>query len=555
MERVSSMSKNAAALIGAKVATSVLTFFMLLVINRDLGPEKAGIYAYALVLYTLFQVIPDFGIGNISIRDISQDHRKINTYFTNIVLLRLIMGVGAFMLLIVTNTISISFLGWDSVGWEKFWVVLTIGICLMLEQPISNTLAECFIALEKLTTVAMVYLVMAVLKVSLSLYVLIHKVGNELVLLMVIYILTIIYSIINFYILYRRNLKRDIITEVDTEDLVVAETLAHRPELSGETAVPADITFASLTKEEKLRPKTGIEVYEEAAKFHIDKNLWKYILKSAWPLAVASAGVTIYAGVDIPILSWTKGDQAVGLYSAAAMFAKAAIFLTLAINMAVLPAISAVGGKFPERLGDIWERIMGYMLVLVVPIAVILPVLARPVLIIQQHDYISALHAVWLTMAAMNFTFLSAVTFPFFVVIDKQKKMTGIVMAGIGIKLTMDIIAIPLWGYTGAAVVALISECIVFFILYRTLSGELNGSSLKFMLKPLVSSVILYAVVLIMDFLLISNKAAAARTGGAVVYAMIISAAAGALYLAIVLLTGQLNRKGLNELNELLKVK
>ncbi|MBN1289474.1 MAG: polysaccharide biosynthesis protein [Actinobacteria bacterium] len=559
MDRVGRMSKNAAALIGAKVVTSVLTFFMLLVINRNLGPEKAGIYAYALVLYTLFQVIPDFGIGNISIRDISQDHGKIHTYFTNIVMMRLLMGIGAFSLLIITNTVSISLQGWNSVGWEKFWVVLTIGVCLMLEQPISNTLAECFIALEKLTTVALVYLVMAVLKVSLSLYVIFMGRGNELVLLMAVYILTIVYSICNFYYLYRRALKRDILgaaDKEDAEDLVIAETLTHRPELSGETAVPADVSFASIAKAEQPDLDAGMKAYREAVRFRIDKELWKYLLKSAWPLAVASAGVTVYAGVDIPILSWFKGDQEVGLYSAAAMFAKAAVFLTLAINIALLPAISSVGGKYPERLGEIWERIMGYILIIIVPIAVIIPVLARPILIIQEHNFVSALHAVWLTMAAMNFTFLSSVCFPVFIVLDKQKKMTAIVVAGIGIKLAMNIIAIPLWGYTGAAVVMLISECAVFGILFRVLSKELDyaEASLKFTIKPFVSLALMYTVVFLMEFWLIRGNSAAMKAGGALVYGLIIAAVAGIIYIVSILLTGQLSRKGLNELNDLLKV-
>ena len=77
MERVGRLSRNTAALVGARVVTSGLTFILAIVINRNLGPEKAGIYTYAFSLYTIFQVIPDFGIGNISIRDVSQDRKSV----------------------------------------------------------------------------------------------------------------------------------------------------------------------------------------------------------------------------------------------------------------------------------------------------------------------------------------------------------------------------------------------------------------------------------------------------------------------------------------------
>lgn len=554
MDRVGNISKNALALITSKVATSVLTFFLLLVINRNLGPEKAGIYTYALVLYTLFQVIPDFGIGNISIRDISQDHQKIRHYFNNIVMLRFLMGLGAMALMVATNTVSITFQGWNAVGWEKFWVALTIGFCLLFEQPISNTLAECFIALERLTLVAGVYFIMGIVKVGLSLYVLIRGQGNELVLLMLIYILTVIYSIFHFYIAYRRTLKHDIYRPVDAEDLVIAETLTHRPEMAGEAAVPVDVSYASIVKEDVPEEVRG--AFEEGTRFKFDKDLWIYILKSAWPLAVASAAVTIYAGLDIPIISWVRGDQEVGMYSAAGMFAKASIFLTLALNMAILPAISKVGGKFPERLGEIWERIMGYILVMVIPISIILPILARPVLIIQKHNYISALPAAWLTMGAMIFTFMLAVSFPFFVVIDKQRKMTVIVVSGIAVKLIMNIIAIPLWGYLGAASVMIISDLIVFFILFKVLSRELHYkvSPLKLAAKPAISVAVMYPFVLILQYLLVQNSSFAGTTWGSIIFALITSVAALAVYAVIVFLTKQLDKKDLDRVNQLLEV-
>ena len=108
MERVSRVSKNAVALITAKLVTSGLSFFMAIIINKQLGPVLVGVYNYAFVIYMIFQVLPDFGIGNISIRDVSQDNSKLDYYFKNVVGLRMILGLGAFILLTAINLITLA---------------------------------------------------------------------------------------------------------------------------------------------------------------------------------------------------------------------------------------------------------------------------------------------------------------------------------------------------------------------------------------------------------------------------------------------------------------
>ena len=83
-----------------------------------------------------------------------------------------------------------------------------IGFCFFIEQPFSNTLVENFIALERLAVVALVFMVVGVLKVGLSIYVVLAGFNNVVVWLILIYILTLLYSIAHFYFIYSRLLKR-----------------------------------------------------------------------------------------------------------------------------------------------------------------------------------------------------------------------------------------------------------------------------------------------------------------------------------------------------------
>lgn len=573
MERVGRLSRNTAALVGARVVTSGLTFILAIIINRNLGPEKAGIYTYAFSLYTIFQVIPDFGIGNISIRDASQDNSRLPRYFSNIASLRLLLGLAAFALLMITDFVALALQGGEGLAGEKFWVVFTVAFCLLIEQPFSNSLCESFIALERLGTVALVYLIMGIMKVGMSIYVVSAELRGVLIYLVLIYIITILYSIFHLYIAYRRALRREGLAMAGIDGMAVAEAVTHVPDASGEAAMEAllaDYSYAGLAEGEEAGPE-GAEGSEgdgvgvpspplekpgavfRLGPFTMEGPLWRYLLASAWPLAVVAAGVTVYAGIDIPILSWLRGDTEVGLYSAAGMFAKAFVFLTLALNMAVLPAVSKVGGKHPERLGRLWERLAHYAWLLVAPLVVIVPVLARPVLVLQKHDFIQAWHATWLTMGAMCFTLMTAVSFPFFIVIDRQKTVTAVVLIGLPFKAVVGAVAISMWGYTGAALAVLLSEAVVFLLLSQRLTRALHHRVrlLAFAGPPALILGALYAAAFFLHrFLVAGRDTFMASTQ----YALVSAAALAAMYLALALGGRALTRSGLRELNEWLTV-
>jgi len=576
VERVGRLTRNTAALVAAKVVTSGLTFLLAILINRNLGPERAGIYNYAFALYTIFQVIPDFGLGNISIRDISQDDSRMRRYLANIVSIRLILGCAAFALLMVTNLVSTAAQGGGALGGEKFWVVFAISFSLLVEQPLSNSLAENFIALERLVLVSGVYLMMGVLRVGLSIYVISAGWSNILVWLMLIYILTYVYSLLHLYPLYRRLLRRQEAAARDYRGYAAAEAILRAPEMGSEAPVEAllaDYSYAAIAEEEApgleegaagegsggvprgiaASPPGETAAPRRFAFFTLDPALWRYLLGSAWPLAVVAAGVVVYAGIDIPILSWLKGDTEVGLYGAAGMFAKAFVFLTLAINMAVLPAVSKVAGKHPQRLGEIWERLLRYALLLIAPLVVILPVLARPILVIQEHQFITAWHAAWLTMAAMNFTFMTAICFPFFIVIDRQKEISKLVVFSVLLKAGLDFATIPFWGYTGAAITVLVSECVVFLVLAWLLSRELSYrlNPLRLAGAPLVVTGTLYGASFVLYRVLGKGGESFASSFR---HALILALILAAVYLVAGMAAGAFRRRDLRKLNELLSV-
>lgn len=528
MEKVGQVTKSASALILSKLVTSALFFVLSIFVNRELGPDLAGVYVYAMTLYTLFQVVPDFGLGNIMIRDVSPDPYKVFRYLKNLVVLRALLGILSFLLLMITNVITTLIQRGQPLNSDRFWLIFVVSFCVLLEQPLSNSLSEAFVALERQVVVAYVYTLMGFMRVALSMIVILSHSGKALVLLGAVYVVTIFYSILHFALIFKRTVKR-------------ADLKSKRYGDDGEAGEAGELV-----------PDSGPVA--------IDRDLWRYFIRAAWPLAVSSAGIVIYASMDVVLLSWmtsgAAGETAVGLYNSGAMYAKAFSFLVLAINMAILPSVSIVAKVRRERLGEVWENLLRYALLLIIPITVMVPVVARPVLIVQKHTYIDAWPVVWITMAAVSFSMLTSMSFAFFIVLDRQKKVTQVIGIGLVLRAILNLVLISFWEYTGAALTMLFTETIAFGVIYYLLSKYMDHrfSLWQFLGIPAAISGVLYSIAYFGHRLLIFGKVFKHKALDTIPFALLICVAITAVYAAIILSTGLISRKRLDRLNELLKV-
>jgi O-antigen/teichoic acid export membrane protein len=503
MKKVRAVSRNAAALTTAKLVNSSLTLLLAIAINRKLGPANAGIYILALTVYMMLGIIPDFGLGHISIRDVSQDHSRMSRYLPKVLLIRMAIGGAILALLTVVDLASYRWSSAPDIG-VKFWAISAISLSLLVEMPVTNTLAEALSAVEQFSFIAFVYLNISILKIGLSLYVLLGNFSQPLVLLMLAYVVTQAYGALHFYVYYRRK---------------------------------------------------GYNRVEPDKEADVPDRLVAYLLRSAWPLALLGVGLAIYSLIDIPILSLLKGDTEVGLYNAAYMFARSFFFLVTTLNLVALPIVARAYRAAPENIGRLWEQLMRYGAILIIPLSLIVPLLGRPVLILQEHDFISAMPALWLTMGAAVFVFMYTLMYPFFVTINSQRTLTAIITWGIGVKVLLNLALVPFLGYKGTALAMLGSESIMFGILYFSLSRKLDHriKLLRFAGVPAATALVLYGGIFVFGRDLMVNAGGTPSLAGSLVVGAVSSAVVFAIYLVVVLATKQISRKGLSELDELLE--
>ncbi|MBI3573074.1 MAG: flippase [Candidatus Kerfeldbacteria bacterium] len=131
----------------------------------------------------------------------------------------------------------------------------------------------------------------------------------------------------------------------------------------------------------------------------------KRLLILAWPFALASLAVAIYANSDNVLLTLFKDRRIVGLYGTASKVILAFQVLPSALVAAIYPAMSAMYQKENEALEEIFTNSMRYLMIVAIPVMVTLALLAHPIILIGWKKV--WLDAVWpLRVLALGLPFL-----------------------------------------------------------------------------------------------------------------------------------------------------
>ena len=96
MSNVTRVTKNTLWLTLAEIAGKGVGFVIALIVARYLGPENYGYYAFAISFVTLFQVVVDFGLRPLLVRELARDLSLAGKYVGNFVALKLLLSVVMF---------------------------------------------------------------------------------------------------------------------------------------------------------------------------------------------------------------------------------------------------------------------------------------------------------------------------------------------------------------------------------------------------------------------------------------------------------------------------
>lgn len=230
-------------------------------------------------------------------------------------------------------------------------------------------------------------------------------------------------------------------------------------------------------------------------------NLGKH-LKPIFILFAMNAAINIYTVLDNTMLGFIKGDESVGIYTAATKINRIITVMITSISSILLPRLSyyAKNNNKIEFL-RISNKALNFIILLSVPCAFGLFVFSEPIILLfSGKEYFSAIQVMKLMNPVIIFISLSNLTGnQILMSVGKEKKVLISVIVGAITNFTINSIFIPNYGALGAAIGTLCAEFLVTltqFIETRKyfIFKDFIGNTLKVVLSSLIMAVLVYII-------------------------------------------------------------
>jgi len=235
----------------------------------------------------------------------------------------------------------------------------------------------------------------------------------------------------------------------------------------------------------------------------LDFLLWKKLSARSIPFALSSSFLYIYYRIDTVMLSLMIGDQTTGWYNAAYRLIDVVHYIPLLIVAAILPPMALYSQRDTKALSAIFNRSLRYLVMLAFPIGVGMFLLApRLVLFVFGAEFQNAAPALRILIWAEVIAFLNYLGGHLLNMMDRQKRYTFIIGATAIFNITLNLFLIPRYQHIGAGLATLLSELLIFFMVYACIQKHIFGIRLWFLVwRPAFVSLIMGVFVLKIQFL------------------------------------------------------
>lgn len=183
-------------------------------------------------------------------------------------------------------------------------------------------------------------------------------------------------------------------------------------------------------------------------------------LKPVFTLFAMSAAVSIYTVLDTTMLGFLKGDEAVGIYTAATKINRMVVMMITSATAVLLPRLSYYAGRDESEFFRLSNKAVQFVVMFSVPCAAGLFILAEPVvLLFSGNSYLPAVPVMKIMNAVVVLIALSNVIgIQIFMSAGKEKITLFSVVVGSAVNFTINLVLIPRFGAAGAAVGTVAAE-------------------------------------------------------------------------------------------------
>lgn len=384
---------------------------------RILGPGEVGAYTVAIALMGYFEILTNFGLNALIIREVSHDRDRAGRYLANAVAFRLGLCLLAAPLVGLVALLAHGWIGLADQGVVAF-VLLAVAL---VPGNVSATLTALFHGWERIEIPATLSVAINLGRVTLGTAALLT--GAGIVGLAAIALALNVAQVIVFTLLARR-------------------VLAVR--LSG--PVPADLPA---------------------------------MIAESLPLLVNHILVTVFFKIDVPLLQLLQGSEAVGYYATAYKWLDGFLIVPSTFTFAVYPALSRFAQQAGEGLRTAYEVSARILLASGIPLAVAVAFLSGDLILLLGGDayYPQSARALAILICFLPFSYLNGLTQYVLIAVKRQRFITLAFVISAIFNVVANLLLIPRYSFYAASAITVASEIVLmipFLIAVRQSVGALD---------------------------------------------------------------------------------
>ncbi|MBK9747044.1 MAG: oligosaccharide flippase family protein [Chloroflexi bacterium] len=408
-----------------------------LVMLRILGPNDAGLYFYAGVIFIWFDIFTNFGLNLYLTREVSRDRSKAGYLFFNTSALRIglaLLGVPLLLgfLGVRQSTVSPPL---------DMSAVVAIGLLYigLLPNSLSTGLTSLYYAFERAEVPAAVATVATICKSVFGLVALLLGWG------------------------------------------IIG--------LAGVSIATNVITLAILAW-------NGRAMYAGMTR-RVEPPLMRRMLGASYPLMFNHFLATIFFQIDVVLIEAIHNPTMVGQYSVAYKWVSALNVIPSFFTQALLPVMSRQAHEDRASLKRMYTLAIKLLVSVALPTAVIFTFAAEFLAgVLGGAQYLpDGAIATQLMIWSIPIGWMNSLTQYVLIALDLQKRITTAFILGVGFNIIANLILIPPFGYRAAALTTIASEAVLlvpFALLLQGAVGRLNW--LDMLWRPIAAALVMALV-------------------------------------------------------------
>ena len=194
-----------------------------------------------------------------------------------------------------------------------------------------------------------------------------------------------------------------------------------------------------------------------------DLSFWKHLLRVTWPIGLSILFVTAYVRLDIILLSLLRsGTAEIGWYSVPVKIIEAFSIFPYLIMSGLFPIFSLLGDRDQVLLKEAYQKSLGYLVMVAIPLVLITFHLADPWLVVVfgplfQNSILSLEIIVWV----VPFIFVHYALVHILFSLNRERLIILGSALALVFNLGSNLLLLPRYGYLGASVVTVVTEALL----------------------------------------------------------------------------------------------